>query len=450
MVLGLNVLKQRWIAVLALLAAAIAAVPATAHAQLDSATSELIQDDLLRIIVPGSPETIRQLAEEYGLTITRELSSGGALAVTPDQLAALSNDSNIGHIAADSVVEASMAVSTTAVGADQLWEGVAGIGASTGRGVGIAVIDSGISDHPDLRDRVVHSVDFVDQDGDGVDQYGHGTHVAGIAAGAGAAGIAPGAHLVNLRVLNEEGWGHASTVIEAIDWAIGNKNQYAIRVINLSLGGAVTESYQQDPLGQAVERAVNAGLVVVASAGNFGKTEDGTPVIGGITSPGNTPSALTVGAINTFGTPERSDDAVTSYSSRGPTAYDYVLKPDLVAPGNKVVSLEASQSYLSQNYPERQVPGGYLQLSGTSMSAAMVSGAVALLLERNGDLSPQQVKVALQSTASPIENAGLVEAGAGSLNVVGALHTATAWSHRGASSGHYWWRGSAGRWAGVL
>ena len=97
------------------------------------------------------------------------------------------------------------------------------------------------------------------------------------------------------------------------------------------------------------------------------------PIIGGITSPGNTPSALTVGALNTFDTPVRSDDAVTSYSSRGPTAYDYVLKPDLVAPGNMVVSLEAPFSYLSLTYPERHVPGGYLQLSGTSMSAAMVS-----------------------------------------------------------------------------
>ena len=208
---------------------------------------------------------------------------------------------------------------------------------------------------------------------------------------------------------------------------LGNRAQGPVsdrRILNLSLGAGVLESYRDDPLGQAVERAVNAGIVVVCSAGNFGKTEEGTPVIGGVTSPGNTPSALTVGAINTFGTAARSDDEVTSYSSRGPTAIDYVLKPDLVAPGNKVVSLQAPASYLATNYPERQVPGGYLKLSGTSMSAAVVSGAAALLLESNPELTPQQVKVALQSSASPVDGAGLVEAGAGSVNVISALYTA--------------------------
>ena len=145
---------------------------------------------------------------------------------------------------------------------------------------------------------------------------------------------------------------------------------------------------------------------MVCSAGNFGKTEDDVPVVGGVTSPGNTPSALTVGAVNTQGTALRSDDEVTTYSSRGPTAYDYVLKPDLVAPGNKVVSLEAPFSHLSTTYPERQVPGGYFELSGTSMSAAVVSGAVALLLESNPELTPQQIKISLQSAASPIEGAG--------------------------------------------
>ena len=341
--------------------------------------------------MPGTPEEIEQLARRYGIEIKRQLSSGGALEVTRAQLEALSQDSAVGQIAADAVVEATMAVSTTAIGADQLWSGLDGMGGTTGIGVGIAIVDSGIGSHPDLQDRVVVSVDFVDPDGDGDDGYGHGTHVAGIAAGGGAAaGVAPAAHLINLRVLNDEGWGHASTVIEAIDWAIANQDRYAIRVLNLSLGAGVATSYQDDPLGQAVERAVAAGIVVVCSAGNYGKTKEGTPIIGGITSPGNTPSALTVGALNTFDTPVRSDDAVTSYSSRGPTAFDYVLKPDLVAPGNKVVSLEAPLSYLSVTYPERQVPGGYLQLSGTSMSAAMVSGAAALLLGSNPDLSPQQ------------------------------------------------------------
>ena len=408
---------NRWSAILLVTALVLGALPAHSEAQ--------ALDDL-RVIVPGTLDEIHSLVERYGLDIKRQLSQGGVLEVTPEQLEALRRDNTVGHISPDAIVESTMAVATAAVGADQAWEGLAGIGSVTGQGVGIAILDSGIAAHPDLGNRVVVNVDFVDSSGSGDDGYGHGTHVAGIAAGRAGkgsqqAGVAPGAHLINLRVLNDEGWGHASTVIAAIDWAIAGKDQYAIRVLNLSLGTGVTESYQDDPLAQAVERAVAAGIVVVTSAGNFGKTEDGLPVIGGVTSPGNTPGALTVGAINTFGTAIRSDDEVTTYSSRGPTAYDFVLKPDPVAPGNKVVSLEAPFSHLSTNYPEWQVPGGYLELSGTSMSSAVVSGAVALLLESSPSLTPQQVKVSLQSTASPIEGAGLVEAGAGSLNVIRPL-----------------------------
>ncbi len=375
----------------------------------------------VQVIVSGPPEQIQILADRYGAQVTRELRQGGALTISSDQLEALSKDSAVAHVSTDAIVESTMAVSAESIGADQVWDGLDSAGSITGAGIGVAVLDSGISHHPDLTGRVVASVDFVDENGDGEDRYGHGTHVAGIVASqSGNGGVAPGAHLINLRVLNEEGWGHASTVIAGIDWAIEHKDQYQIRILNLSLGAGVLESYRDDPLGQAVERAVSVGLVVVCSAGNFGKTEDGTPVIGGVTSPGNTPSALTVGAINTFGTAARSDDEVTSYSSRGPTAIDYVLKPDLVAPGNKVVSLQAPSSYLATTYPQRQVPGGYLTLSGTSMSAAVVSGAAALLLERNPELTPQQVKVALQSTASRIDGAGLVEAGAGSVNIISA------------------------------
>ena len=227
--------------------------------------------------------------------------------------------------------------------------------------MGIAILDSGIGSHPDLEGRVVVSVDFVDPDGEGDDEYGHGTHVAGIAASSGAAGgVAPAAHLVNLRVLNDEGWGHASTVIDAIEWTIANKDQYAIRVLNLSLGAGVTESYQDDPLGQAVERAVAAGLVVVCSAGNFGKTEDDTPIIGGISSPGNTPSALTVGALNTFDTPVRSDDAVTSYSSRGPAGLVEAGAGSL----NVVAALHTAVHGPAAELPAIHIGGEPVEISG--------------------------------------------------------------------------------------
>ena len=388
-----------------------------AHAQSGADIGASVAEAAGRMIVSGTQDEIQRLAERYGLTVAQQLNQGGALVGTPQQLEALSRDSEVEHISPDAIVESSMAVGTTSIGADQVWEGAGHFGRITGAGIGVAIVDSGISDHPDLGYRVVASVDFAEPNGDGRDLYGHGTHVAGLVAG-----VAPDAHLINVRVLNDEGWGHASEVIAGIDYVVEHMDEFSIRVVNLSLGTGVGESFRTDPLGQAVERAVAAGLVVVVSAGNFGKTEEGTPVIGGVTSPGNTPSALTVGALNTFGTGVRSDDEVTSYSSRGPTAYDLVLKPDLVAPGNKIVSLEAPASYLSTNYPERLVAGGYIQLSGTSMSTAFVSGAVALLLQGNPSLTPQQVKVALQSTASPVEGAGLVEAGAGSLNVISAMY----------------------------
>src|SRR5438034_7006291 len=153
---------------------------------------------------------------------------------------------------------------------------------------------------------------------------GHGTHVAGIIAGQQGrtsdtrkySGVAPGAYLVNLRVLGDDGSGTASDVIEAIDWAIDHRADYNIGVINLSLGAPVLQPDRDDPLCEAVERAVRAGITVVAAAGNFGKLPDGQAVRGGIVSPGNSPWAITVGALDTHGTPERSDDTVASYSSR--------------------------------------------------------------------------------------------------------------------------------------
>ena len=166
-----------------------------------------------------------------------------------------------------------------------------------------------------------------------------------------------GADLINLRALGADGSGNTSDVIEAIDWAVAHRRQYNIRVINLSLGHPVLESYVDDPLCQAAQRAVDAGIVVVAAAGNFGKTDDGRPIVGGIVAPGNTPSVLTVGAVNTNGTAQRSDDVMATYSSRGPTAIDGVLKPELVAPGNKLVAAEAAGSYLATTYPEHVVVG---------------------------------------------------------------------------------------------
>ncbi len=193
--------------------------------------------------------------------------------------------------------------------------------------------------------RVVGFVDFVNGRTTPYDDNGHGTHVAGTIAGNGydsygaRAGIAPEAHLVGLKVLDEHGRGVISDVIAALDWIVANKTAHNIRVVNLSVGAAVTESYHTDPLTLAAKRAVDAGIVVVAAAGNLGKNAQGATQYGAITAPGNAPWVLTVGASSHQGTVTRLDDVMASYSSRGPTAVDFEAKPDLVAPGTGIVSL---------------------------------------------------------------------------------------------------------------
>jgi serine protease AprX len=381
------------VALICLLATAAPALAQPHRARLSQDLAEHLtarREAAVRVIVRGSDEELRGLEQRYGARLVKTLRGGGVLEVTGGQLSAISEDPAVAHLSGDVRVTRTMAVSATSTGADQVWAGFNGLAGVTGRGIGVAVIDSGVvAAHRSLRDRVAVSLDFTDQRGPGHDQYGHGTHVAGIIAGAaetGYTGMAPGAHIVNLKVLGADGTGLKSDVIEAIDWAIEHRAAYNIRVINLSLGGPVLEPWQDDPLCQAVERATRAGIVVVASAGNMGKTADGTPVIGGIGSPGNSPSALTVGALNTKGTPERSDDVMATYSSRGPTRFDRLLKPELAAPGNRVAAAAGQGTALVQSHPERVVAGAganaYMELSGTSMAAAVVSGAAALLLER--------------------------------------------------------------------
>ncbi|OLE54800.1 MAG: hypothetical protein AUG51_06775 [Acidobacteria bacterium 13_1_20CM_3_53_8] len=319
-----------------------------------------------------------------------------------------------------------------------------------GSGVGIAFLDSGIDlTHKSFSGspaRITFSQDFTGE-GRVDDPYGHGTHVAAIAAGAGSPtqgayeGVAPGATIINLRVLNSMGLGLKSNVLKALDWILSNHSLYNIRVVNMSLGTPAVNSYKNDPLCQAVRKLVNAGLVVVAAAGNNGKNVLGQKQYGGIHSPGNEPSAITVGASNTFGTDARSDDAVTTYSSRGPTRsystdangihhYDNLMKPDLVAPGNKIISAEAANNYLVRTFPTLETNKysttnmKLMYLSGTSMSTPMVTGTVALMLQANSNLTPNVIKMILTYTAQPLAGYNTLEQGAGELNAAGAIDIA--------------------------
>ncbi len=318
--------------------------------------------------------------------------------------------------------------------------------AEGGRGVGVAVIDSGIAPMPDVAGQITAFYDFT---AGGIpaypsDAYGHGTHVAGLIAGSGAlslgayAGIAPQVRLIGLKVLDANGGGYASDVLSAIEFAIDNRAALGIDVINLSLGHPVLEPPADDPLVQAVERASAAGIVVVASAGNFGKRPGGTtPGYGGIASPGNAPSALTVGALRTRDTADRRDDRIASYSSRGPTWYEGLVKPDLLAPGHGLVATMSPLSTLYQRYSPQGALGGYSALSGTSMAAAVTSGVVALMIEANrldagaAPLTPNTVKMAMQYTAVAVDRAESavprqLEQGAGGLNAVAAIDVARA------------------------
>jgi serine protease AprX len=317
----------------------------------------------------------------------------------------------------------------------------------TGRGVGVAVIDSGLEMSAEFQGRVTAFYDFTNGGAVAMfpsDDYGHGTHVAGTIGGSGALsqnysyhGLAPRVKFVILKVLDKNGAGYTSDVIRAIDFAVANRASLGVDIINLSLGHPIYEPAASDPLVQAVEQATQAGVVVVVAAGNYGKNPTtGLPGYGGITSPGNAPSAITVGSVKTQNTVTRDDDRIADYSSSGPTWYDAFAKPDIVSPGQNIIAVAAKQGTLYKTYPQlRDANPNYMLLSGTSMASAVTTGSVALLLEANRaannypmhpSLTPNGVKALLQYTSVGIhDDAGIeynpLRKGAGSLNPEGAI-----------------------------
>ncbi|MBV9760002.1 MAG: S8 family peptidase [Acidobacteriaceae bacterium] len=364
---------------------------------------------------------------------------GAAFTMPAASLQQLANDPEVAYISLDRKVRSHLDLSAAAINASAAWSS-----SYTGTGIGVAVIDSGISSQvQDLgnangqtdpaHSRVVYAENFLvpatNPDGSRNnahyqtnDGYGHGTHVAGIIGGNGFLssgpsslttfkGIAPTVNLIDLQALDANGDGSDSTVIAAIEEAIDLKSKYNIRVINLSLGRPVYESFALDPLCQAAEQAWKAGIVVVVAAGNDGRDNSfNNNGYGTIDAPGNDPYVITVGAMNAKFTPFQGDDVITTYTSRGPTMIDHIVKPDLVAPGNHVSSLLDNTGYLSKTYPQNVVNplvylshgGGqsYLVLNGTSMATGVVSGAAADLLSANPSLTPDQVKAVLMLSAN--------------------------------------------------
>jgi len=396
----------------------------------------------VRVIVQtGDAPAVERTVRRVGGRVGRRLNGGRALVaeVASGRLRELTGSSAVRSVRLDRRIEGALERAGISTGARWVQENL-GI---DGAGIGIAIIDSGVtSAHDDLGpDRVVHFANFVDLQPEPHDGYGHGTHVAGILAGSGfdsggaRRGIAPGAHLVVLKALDGHGDGFISNAIAALDYAVDHRLELNIRVINLSVAAGVYESYKTDPLTLAARRAVEAGIVVVTAAGNLGRDSKGMSQYGGITAPGNAPWVLTVGAASHNGTPDPADDTVAPFSSMGPSSIDLVEKPDLVAPGVGIESLADRGSSLFRTRPAGRVWGTvptdaepYLSLSGTSMAAPVVAGTVALMVQANPALTPEAVKGVLLASASRHEDESPRAQGAGFLNARAAVELARAFS----------------------
>jgi serine protease AprX len=331
----------------------------------------------------------------------------------------------------------------------------------TGRGIGVALVDTGVADTPDLHaPRLVRAPDLSGE-GDGIDHYGHGTFMAGLIAGDGTAsvggatrhvGVAPGATLVSVKVADANGASSLSRVIAGIGWVVANRDNYNIGVLNLSFGMDTRLPYFANPLDAAAEAAWASGIAVVAAAGNSGAD--------GVTSPGDDPYVISVGSSDPMGTATTNDDTVPTWSSR--ERFHGYAKPDVVAPGVSDISLRSPGSTIDVQHPDARVDRAYFRGTGTSMSTAMVSGAVAALLEHHAEATPDDVKGAL------VDSADSLRGGARALDLNGADRARPGsdwWQHfpvafdglgRGLRNGMPWtasrWRDAfwnASRWRGA-
>jgi serine protease AprX len=409
------------------------------------------------IITPSTVGAADQAVSESGGHVLKKLNLANATVaeVPAHELANLARRPGVARVSTDAPVKLQLidplvswpqnlqTVYPLALGSANQWNANRQL---RGTGVSVAVIDSGLQpSNPDFLGGPLSSISRVKSvvstiaggTGSGLDDFGHGTFVAGIVAGRGWGvpgvvpggsyiGVAPDANLVSIKVSDSTGMAHVSDVIAGIEWAAMHRQDYNIRVLNLSLTSTLADSYVSDMLDAAVELAWFQGLVVIVAAGNAGPNAP-------ITAPANDPFVITVGATDDKGTVSTADDTLASFSSYGNTL-DGVTKPDLVAPGRNIVSTLASPaSPLGTGFPTHVLGGGnYIRLSGTSASAPVVSGLVAQLLQTRSDLTPGQVKWLLTHTALPIAGpgtgAGYPELGA-ALNFTAQPYTSDFNSH---------------------
>lgn len=351
----------------------------------------------------------------------------GAVAadLTPAQIQQLTADGSIAHVSIDRPVHATSLddadddAATPVTYPKTVGATAAARRGVTGRGVGVAILDTGIADDPALHGQVARRVDLVDpQNPTNADPGGHGTHLAGIIAARSAnlTGVAPDASLISVRVLDEQGGGRVSTVIKGLEWTVLHRKELGIRVVVMALSAPTAGSYLDDPLAAAAEMAWQSGLVVVAAAGNTG------PNAGSVGTPGIDPLVLTVGSTDEQGTPAVGDDTLAWFSSRGPTT-DGTAKPDVLAPGRKIVSLRVPGSTLDVQMPSHREPNGLFRVTGTSPSTAVAAGVAALVLQQRPDLGPDALKSVLVGSAHPLAGVDRAAQGAGSVDAAAALRT---------------------------
>jgi serine protease AprX len=429
---------------------AVAGLPAAAAAQTAAPlTGVIVQHDpsaraaARQAVIAAGGRVGQQLDIAGGFSATVPTTSlaevratAGVRAVTPNAPVRLKSDTWLADKDQNSLYNV-----TKFAGVHDAWSRSDSSGRKvTGQGIGVALIDSGIAPVKGLAGagKVINGPDlsFESQASNlrHLDTFGHGTHMAGIIAGRDPevkdggendskyfVGVAPGAHIVNVKVAAADGATDVSQVIAAIDWVVAHRADPGlnIRVLNLSFGTDSVQDSRLDPLSYAVEAAWKKGIVVVVAVGNDG------PKATRLSMPAINPYVLAVGASDPVGTDTRSDDIVASFSTRG----NSVRRPDLVAPGKSVVSLRDPYSYIDVNYPGGLITTDttkrFFRGSGTSQAAAVTSGAAALLLQQRPSLTPDQVKRLLTTTAEPMPAADSIARGAGQLNVKAAFDAPT-------------------------
>jgi serine protease AprX len=418
--------------------------PTAASAATTTSASSAGQMSVVVRELDGAGNGPERAVSAFGGSVGRQLDilGGFAAKVPVDRLDALravagvasvSEDAGLTLQSTDVAAQAAQAgslytIANKVTGASAMWD--AGY---TGKGVDIAIIDSGVVpvDGFTTPGKVVHGPDLTLENNTparNLDTYGHGTAMSSIIAGRDSAatavsgnstdfvGMAPDARLVSVKIADAKGQTDVSQAIAAIDWVVQNRNKNGlnIRVLNMSFGTDGVQDYLLDPLAYAAEQAWHKGIVVVVAVGNegFGTSK--------VNNPAYDPYLIAVGSDNANGTATTADDAVSTFSNDG----DGTRNPDLVAPGEKVVSLRAPGSYLDTTYPAARIGERLFRGSGTSQAAAVVSGAAALLIQQRPELNPDQVKAILTASAAPIPNATARQQGAGLVDLAKAKDTA--------------------------